>query len=111
MRVNITSGCLWPEPRHVANRPKTVLREASGNRTFICSSRPVAVLKLRENRSLRGPVSHRKEDCRAIVAEEAMRFQPLYAMASISILVPTMFFACNVEREGLLPGKNPFVSM
>jgi hypothetical protein len=35
-----------------------------------------------------------------------MRFQALYAMASISILVPTMFFACNVEREGLLPGKN-----
>ena len=41
-----------------------------------------------------------------IVADKRMTFQPLYAMASISILVPTMFFACNVEREGLLPGKN-----
>jgi len=35
-----------------------------------------------------------------------MPYQALYAMASISILVPTTLFACNVEREGLLPGKN-----
>jgi hypothetical protein len=27
-------------------------------------------------------------------------------MASISTLVPAMFFACNVERAGVLPGKN-----
>lgn len=32
--------------------------------------------------------------------------QGLYAIASISILVPTMFFACSVERDGLLSRKN-----
>jgi hypothetical protein len=48
----------------------------------------------------------RRKIATSIIADEANRFQSLYAMASISILAPTMFFACNVEREGLLPGKN-----
>src|SRR5439155_17614886 len=55
----------------------------------------------------REPVRHHEERLPYQSSRnEAMRFQSLYAMASISILVPTMFFACNVEREGLFPGKN-----
>jgi len=55
---------------------------------------------------VRGPLATAGKVAMPIVADEVMRFQALYAMASISILVPTTFFACNVEREGLLPGKN-----
>lgn len=34
------------------------------------------------------------------------RAQGLQAIASISILVPAMFVACKVDRDGLFPGKN-----
>ena len=67
--------------------------------------RPVAVFQLRENRSYADPLGTAKKDCQ-LSRMRQLGFQSLYTMASISILVPTMFFACNVEREGLLPGKN-----
>ena len=41
-----------------------------------------------------------------VAAEWPARAHGSKAMASISILVPTMFVACIVERAGRLPGKN-----
>jgi hypothetical protein len=58
------------------------------------------------NGSYPDPLATARKVAMPIVADEVMRFQALYAMASISILVPAMFFACNAAREGLLPGKN-----
>jgi hypothetical protein len=66
-------------------------------------TRAVAALRLQRKPVVLG----RKEKWRCqIAADVVRRLQSLYAMASISTLVPIMFFACNVEREGLLPGKN-----
>jgi len=83
----------------------SIATKQSHSRGVFQQNRPVAVLQLRETGRTRTLATAGKV-AMPIVADEVMRFQALYAMASISILVPTTFFACNVEREGLLPGKN-----